>query len=132
MLTNQMSTCFLNFRWIHYNSTSQTICGKEYFCKYNKNEFLGENDMKDKFLFFNIFWCGPFLKSLFEFVTILLLFYVLVFWPQGTWILAPQPRIKPAPSAMQGEDLTPGSPEKSKAGPIFFLFFLNFYHDMQT
>ena len=102
-----MSACYHNFRQINYTSTSQTICGKGYFCKYNKNEFLGKNDMKDKLLFLkNIFWYGPFLKSLFEFVTILLLVYVLVFWPQGMQILAPQgmqilapqPRIKPAPS----------------------------------
>ena len=33
--------------------------------------------------FFKIFWCGPFFKIFIEFVTILLLFYVLVFWPQG-------------------------------------------------
>ena len=51
VLTNQMSACYLNFRWINYTSTSQTICGEGYFCKYNKNEFLGENDMRDKLLF---------------------------------------------------------------------------------
>ena len=38
---------------------------------------------------FFFFWCGPFFFKVFiEFVTILLLFYVLVFWPQGTWDLS--------------------------------------------
>ena len=35
----------------------------------------------------DIFWCGPFLKFLLN-VTILLLFYVLVFWPRGMWDLS--------------------------------------------
>ena len=36
-----------------------------------------------------MFYCGPFLKKIFiEFVTILLLFYAMVFWPQGTWDLS--------------------------------------------
>ena len=35
------------------------------------------------FLRFFFFWCGPFLKSLFDFVTILLLASVLAFWPPG-------------------------------------------------
>ena len=34
--------------------------------------------------FKNKFWCGPFLNSI-EFVTILLLFCVLVFWLRGMW-----------------------------------------------
>ena len=44
-----------------------------------------------KFFFFfplKIFWCGPILKSLLNFVTTLLLFYILVFWPQGIWDLS--------------------------------------------
>ena len=32
--------------------------------------------------------CGPFLKSFVEYVTILLLFYVLVFWSRGMWDLS--------------------------------------------
>ena len=60
-----------------------------------------------------------------EFVTILLLFYVLVFWPRGMWnfseacgilarrgILAPQPGIEPTPPALEGEVLTTGPPGK--------------------
>ena len=38
------------------------------------------------FLFF-FFKHGPFFKVFIEFVTILLLFYGLVFWPEGTWEL---------------------------------------------
>ena len=37
---------------------------------------------------FIYFWCGPFFKVFIEFVTILLLFYVLVFWPWGMWDLS--------------------------------------------
>ena len=41
-----------------------------------------------------------FLKVFIEFVTVLLLCYVLVFWPRG---LAPRPEIKPKPPALEGE-----------------------------
>ena len=34
-------------------------------------------------IFYFTFWCRPFLKSFTEFVTILLLFHALVFWPWG-------------------------------------------------
>ena len=37
----------------------------------------------------------------------------MVFWPQACWILAPQPGIEPAPSALEGELLTTGLPGKS-------------------
>ena len=36
-----------------------------------------------------------------EFVTILLLFYVLVFWPRGMWDLNSQPGISPTPPALK-------------------------------
>ena len=50
-----------------------------------------------------------------EFVTILLLFYVLgFFFGRGACvILSPQPGIKPAPLALEGEVLITGLPEKS-------------------
>ena len=35
----------------------------------------------------NFFLCGPFLKPFFESVTVLLLFYVLVFGPRSMWDL---------------------------------------------
>ena len=46
-------------------------------------------------------------------VTILFLFYVLVFRPQACGILAPRPEIKPAPLALEGEVSTIGPPGKS-------------------
>ena len=59
-------------------------------------------------LFLKLFLsCGAFLKSLF--VTILHLFYVLVFWPWGTW--DPWPGIKP--HALEGKVLITGLPGKS-------------------
>ena len=39
-------------------------------------------------VFFFFFGCGPFSKSFTEFVTILLLFHVLVFWPWAMWDLS--------------------------------------------
>ena len=66
------------------------------------------------FLIYIYFWCEPFLKSFIEFVTILLLFYVLVFWLRvACGILAPWPGIEPVPPALEGEVLTTGPPGKS-------------------
>ena len=45
-------------------------------------------------------------KVFIEYVTILLLFYVFMFWfhgPEVCGILAPQPEVKPAPSALEAE-----------------------------
>ena len=36
-------------------------------------------------IFFKILFDVDYIKVFIEFVTILLLFYVLVFWPQGIW-----------------------------------------------
>ena len=52
-------------------------------------------------------------KVFIEFVTMLLLFYVLVFWPEACGILAPQPGTEPAPPALEGEVLTTGPPGTS-------------------
>ena len=48
------------------------------------------------------------LKVFIEFVTILLLFYVLVYFfgYEACGILSPRPGIKPAPPALEGEVLT--------------------------
>ena len=54
-------------------------------------------------------------KDFIEFVTVLLLFYVLVFWPQAHEILVPQPGIQSAPPALEGEVLTTGPPGKFQA-----------------
>ena len=50
----------------------------------------------------------------------LLLFYVLVSWPQGPWDLAPQPGNKPTTPALE-EVLTAGQPRKSLQ--VFELLF---------
>ena len=61
-----------------------------------------------------IFLCGPFFKVFIEFVTILLLFYVLGFFgPKPCGILAPGPGIEPALPALEPEVLTTGPPGES-------------------
>ena len=53
-------------------------------------------------------------KVFIEFVTMLLLFYIFVFFGHNVCvILAPQPEIKPAPPGLEGKVLTTGPPEKS-------------------
>ena len=52
-------------------------------------------------------------KVCIEFVTILLLFYVLVFWPCGLWILSSQNKESNTTSALEGEFLTTGPPGNS-------------------
>ena len=52
-------------------------------------------------------------KVLIEFVTILLLFYVLFFGPEACGLLTPRPGIEPTPAALEGEVLTTGPPGKS-------------------
>ena len=59
-------------------------------------------------------------KVFIEFVTILLLFYVLVFWPQGMWDLSSRPGIEPASPALEGEVLTTGPPGESPFLPFLF------------
>ena len=54
-------------------------------------------------------------KVFIQFVTILLLFYVLVFWPQGMWNHSSPSNLQ-AP-ALEGKVLTTGPPGKS---PLFF------------
>ena len=80
------------------------------------------------FPFFKIFfWGGLVFKVFIEFVTILLLFYVLVFGCEACGILAPWSGIKPVPPALEGEVLTTGllglpSPTLKKTCIYFFLF----------
>ena len=62
-------------------------------------------------------------KLFVEFVTILLLFHVLVFWPQGMWdsqLLDQGSNLDPTP-ALEGEVLTTGPPGKS----LSLFFFKN-------
>ena len=49
-----------------------------------------------------------------------------MFWffhPEACGILAPWPKIEPAPSALEGEVLTTGPPGKSQEGGELFFFF---------
>ena len=54
-------------------------------------------------------------KVFIEFVTTLLLFYVLVFGLKACGILAPYPGIEPAPPALEGEVLTTGPSGESQS-----------------
>ena len=83
---------------------------KERNCKYMKPT-VHLVFLKD---FFDV---DHFFKVFIEFVTILLLFYVLVFQPGGMW--DPQPGIEPTPPALEGKVLTTGPPGKS---PPWFIF----------
>ena len=70
-------------------------------------------------------------KVFIEFVTIFLLFYVLVFGCETCGILAPQPGIELTPPALEGKVLTTGPPGKSPAcfcmahKPRIFPIFVN-------
>ena len=60
------------------------------------------------------FAVSHFFKKVFiEFATILLLFYILGFWPRGMWDITPQPGIEPTPPALEGKVSTTGLPGKS-------------------
>ena len=50
-----------------------------------------------------------------EFVTILFLFYVLVFWAQGTCDPSSRSGLEPTLPSLEGEVLTTGLPGKSPA-----------------
>ena len=52
------------------------------------------------------------LKVFIEFVSLLLLFYILFFGHKGYGILTLGPGIKPSPPALEGEFLTTGPPGK--------------------
>ena len=64
------------------------------------------------------FFCFCFMQATFKvfikFVTILFLFYVLVFYLKVCGILAPQPGFEPSCLALEGEVLHTGSPRKSQ------------------
>ena len=51
-------------------------------------------------------------KVLIEFVAILLLFYVLIFWPQGMWDLSSPTRDGTHTPCLEGEVLATGLPGK--------------------
>ena len=67
------------------------------------------------FLFFRLFFfflMWAIFKVLIEFATVLLLFYVLAFWPGGLWGLSPLTRDGTHTNALEGKVLTPRPPGK--------------------
>ena len=67
--------------------------------------------LKDIFLIWTIF------KLFIEYVKILSLFYVSVFWLCGMWDPSSGPDIKPAPPELEGEVLSAGPPGQSPQFP---------------
>ena len=61
-------------------------------------------------------------KVFIEFVTPLLLFFALFFWPRGSGILASGPGIEPPPPALECEVLTTGPPGKSPHNALLLEF----------
>ena len=64
-------------------------------------------------------------KDCIEFVPILLLFYVLVFWPGGMWDL-PRPGLEPVSPALAGRFSTtapPGKPQRVLKNAFFQKYF---------
>ena len=73
------------------------------------------------FLFLKIFFkLISFLKAFIEFVTILLLFYALVFWPWGMWGL-PVPGMETMPPALEVKVLATELPAKSLFFSLSFI-----------
>ena len=70
------------------------------------------------FLRFSLMW--TIFKVFFKFVTIFLLFYVLVFWPPDMW---DPTGIDPSHPVLEDKVLTTGPPEKS---PIMRYFYSHF------
>ena len=68
------------------------------------------NNPNNQLLLLKIFLMWIIFKVFIEFVTISLLFSVLVFWPRGMW--DPPPGIEPTLPALEGEVLTTGLPGK--------------------
>ena len=69
--------------------------------------------MNPEFFLNTFLKCEPLFKVFIEFVTILLLFHVLVFWPQSTWDLPFPTRFEPTVLALEGRVFTTGLPGKS-------------------
>ena len=67
------------------------------------------------FLYLFLMW--TLFKVFIEFVTILFLVYVLVFWPWGMWDVSSPSEVKPEPPALEGQVLTPGPPGKARFFP---------------
>ena len=70
------------------------------------------------FAFFEDLFMWTIFKVFFKFVTILLLFYVLVFWPQGTWDISSQTGIETASLQWKSPPL-----DKQGSSILHFYFF---------
>ena len=75
--------------------------------------------------FFFFFSCWPYFKVFIEFVTILLLFSVLVFWPWGRWNLSSPTKDRIFTLALESEVLTTELPGKVPACLCFVTLNLN-------
>ena len=78
------------------------------------------------FFFFFFFSVDRFLKS-FEFLTILLLFYVLIFWPHGMWDLSSPSDVEPTPPALRSPNYW-----TTWEVPTFLLLSKNMSHDRNS
>ena len=67
------------------------------------------------------------LKVFIEFVTILLLFYVLYFWLRGVWDLSSLTRDPTCTPALEGKVLTTGPPGKSLRYIFYKYIFFNLW-----
>ena len=81
-------------------------------------------------LFF-FFYNGDNFKVFIEFVTILFLFYVLVFWPQGMWDLCSLMRDRSGTPWNRMRSLNHWTTRKSQALALFF-FLMTFKESFQT
>ena len=68
-----------------------------------------------------------FLKVFIEFLTILLLFYVLIFWPHGMWDLSSPSDVEPAPPALRSPNYW-----TTWEVPTFLLLSKNMSHDRNS
>ena len=80
---------------------------------FNSPLVIAIKDFSQNFFRFLFFLVWAIFKVFIEFVTILLLFYVLGFWPRGMWDLSFPTRDGTAPPALEGDVLTTGPPGKS-------------------
>ena len=82
------------------------------------------------FFFFLFFDVGHSLKVFIEFVTVLLLFYVLVFWPRGMWDLSSLTRDWTCPPCIGRRSLNCWTPKEVPLVSLFYLFPWNecFYY----
>ena len=119
---HSVKVCYMN-EWTNGKSLAVAVVGYVPVCMYiclvcllsESGRFLC-TDTEDSPWYAGLsffFFYGPFFKVSIKFVTILLLFYVLVFWPQGMWNPSSLTRDwTPGLPALEGKILTTGPPGK--------------------